>query len=102
VALDDVSFLGNITRFDVHPTSSLLGALGRYFGWGKNVNRVYYTNEKLSCPFRAHWGAGWDGLQWVALDDVSFLGNITRFDARYTLLAVGCIGWLFQVGKKCK
>jgi len=90
--------LPNITRIDVGAASSLLGAFGRHLGWGKNIIRVYYTNKKLSRLFHDHWGAAWDGWQWAVLDDVSFLGSITRIDAGAASSLLGATGSHFGWG----
>jgi hypothetical protein len=66
----------NITRINDEDAYSLLGTFGKGFRCGKNIFKVYYDNNKLSRPFRSHWGAGWDGWQQGILDDVSFLGSI--------------------------
>jgi hypothetical protein len=34
--------------------SSPLGAIGRDFGWGKNIIRAWYNCNKISRPFRSH------------------------------------------------
>ena len=51
---------------------SLLGAIGGRSGGGGNVFGVYYHNKNLSRSFPGHWGVGWDGWQWVALDDMFY------------------------------
>jgi hypothetical protein len=53
--------------------SSLLGAFGGLFGWGKIVFSAYYNYKNLSRPFHCHWEAGWDGLQQAHLDDIFYL-----------------------------
>ena len=89
----------NITRIDVGTASSLLGAFGGGFGWGKNIIRVYYTNKEYSRLFRDHWGAGWGGWQRAVLDDTSFLGSITRIDVGAASSLLGAFGGGFGQGK---
>ena len=57
---------------DAGGTYSLLGAIGRGFGWGKNIFRVYYNNKNLSHPFPGHWGVGQGGWRRGALDDAFY------------------------------
>ena len=59
----------NITRIDVEGAYSLLCAFGGGFRQGKNIFRVYYNNNNLSCSFPGHWGVGRDGWQQGTLDD---------------------------------
>jgi len=49
--------------------SSLLGAFGGGFGWGKKLDRSRIIIVIICCPFRLYWGAGWGGLQQEHLDD---------------------------------
>ena len=88
------NMLRNVNRHNAG-VASPLGAIGRDFGWGKNILRVWYNCNKISRSFSSHQGAGLDGWRQSILDDVPFW----EMPSKLMMLALGCCwaqwAWFF-------